>query len=75
MAVEKKEILFTLYKSLARPHIEYCLQVWRPHLAKDMEVLEKIQKRATRMTVECKGMDFVERLRIVGLSIPSNQIN
>ena len=65
---KKKEIILRLYKSLVRPHLEYCIQAWRPHLVKDIEILEKVQKRATRMIKECAGKTYEERLQIVGLT-------
>jgi hypothetical protein len=63
-----KEIIVRLYKSLVRPHLEYCIQAWRPHLVKDTEVLEKVQRRATRMIRECTGKTYDERLTMVGLT-------
>jgi len=47
------EIILRLYKSSVRPHLEYCIQAWRPHLVNDIELLEKVQKRTTRMIEEC----------------------
>jgi ribonucleases P/MRP protein subunit RPP40 len=38
-----KEIMLRLHKSLVRPHLEYCIQAWRPHLVKDIDILEKVQ--------------------------------
>ena len=55
--------LLPLDKALARPHIEYCVQAWRPYYQKDVDNLEKIQRRATMMMVELRGMEYVERLR------------
>ena len=54
--------LLPLYKALVRPHIEYCVQAWRPYYQKDVDKLEKIQIRATRMMEELRGMEYEERL-------------
>jgi len=37
-------------------------------LVKDIELLEKVQKRATRMIEEYAGKTYEERLKIVGLT-------
>jgi len=42
-------IVLKLYKSLVRPKLEYCVQAWKPYLKRDIEMLEKVQKRATRL--------------------------
>ena len=38
-----KEDFMVLYKTYIRPHLEYCVQVWSPHLKKDIDCLERIQ--------------------------------
>jgi hypothetical protein len=52
----------TLYKSLVRPHLDYCSQAWRPHLRKDIDTLEKVQRRASRMVTEFRGWSYDQRL-------------
>ena len=66
-ACRSKNIMVKLYKSLVRPKLEYCVQAWRPHFKKDIEVLEKVQRRATRMIAECKGLEYDRRLKVAGL--------
>jgi len=34
------EIMVRLYKTLVRPHLEYCVNVWSSHCTKDKELLE-----------------------------------
>jgi len=45
-------ILVTLYKSLVCPHLEYCCSARSPHYQKDKELLEKVQRRFTRIFKE-----------------------
>jgi len=65
---KNKEIMLHLYKSLVRPHLDYCSQSWRPHLTKDIDVLEKVQRRATRMICEYKDLEYHERLKYLKLT-------
>ena len=65
---KKKTIMKPLNKSLVRPHLDYCIQAWRPHLIKDINVLERVQRRATRMVEECKGLDYYSWLKALGLT-------
>ena len=55
----------TLYKSLVRPVLEYAAPAWNPYLAKDVLVLERVQRRASRLALGQKRseMEYEDRLR------------
>ena len=65
--LDRKDFLL-IYKTYIRPHLEYCVQAWSPHLEKDIEVLEKVQKDAIRLLPELKKCSHGERLRKLGLT-------
>ena len=65
---KSKFIVKRLYKSLVRPHLDYCIQAWRPHLSKDKEILEKVQKRATRMIEGWSKLDYEDRIKKLGIT-------
>uniref|UniRef100_A0A452H4G2 Uncharacterized protein n=1 Tax=Gopherus agassizii TaxID=38772 RepID=A0A452H4G2_9SAUR len=50
-----ENIILHLYKSIVCPHLEYCMQMWSPHLKKDILELEKVQKRETAGDGEQQG--------------------
>ena len=63
-----KDIMLPLYKSMVRPHLDYCIQAWKPHLRKDVDKLEKVQRRATKMIEGIEGLGYLERLSILYLT-------
>ena len=37
IAYKEKELIITLYKTIVMPHLEYCIQAWRPYRKKDID--------------------------------------
>ena len=64
---KRKDIIVKLYKGLVRPKLEYCIQAWRPYLKKDIDKLERVQGRATRLISKCRNNNNEDRLKITGL--------
>ena len=52
-----------LYCTFVRPHLEYAQNVWSPHLLKHIDILEKVQERATKLVDGLKNLDYSERLK------------
>ena len=67
ISYKKLEIMVRLYKTLVRPHLEYCVSAWSPHYIKDKELLERVQHRFTRMIKEVRGKDYLDRLKELNL--------
>jgi ribonuclease P/MRP protein subunit RPP40 len=57
-----------LYKCLIRPRLEYAVQAWRPHLQKDVDLIEGVHRRATKLVVGMKGMSYEERLKFLDMT-------
>ncbi len=58
----------TLYKSLVRPHLEFCSPVWNNDLKFFSNELEKVQKLATRYVTSLRGLKYSDRLRKLKIS-------
>lgn len=57
-----ESVVLKLYKSLVRPHLDYCNSVCNPHLKKDINLMEGVQRRATKLIYKFQNLDYGERL-------------
>ena len=65
---KEKGLIVPLYKAIVRPHLEYCIQAWRPYLRKDIDMLEKVQRRTTKLITGLRDLSYNDRLKECGLT-------
>ena len=59
-----------MYKAIVRPHLE-----WRPYRKKDIDKLERIQRRATKMIPDLRNLSNESRLLECGLTLETRRLN
>ena len=57
-----------LYTTYVRPHLEFAVAAWNPYLKKDINTLEKVQQRATKISPAIKNLSYDNRLQALKLS-------
>ena len=54
-------------KAIVRTHLKYSIQAWRPY-CKDIDTLERIQRRATKIIPQLRDLAYEDRLKEFGLT-------
>ena len=63
-----EKMMLQLYKSVVRLHVEFAISSWSPHCKKDIEAIEKIQHRFTRLLPSMKHLSYKDRITKLNLS-------
>jgi len=62
VARRSREVILPLCSKLVTPYLEYHIQMWNPQYRKDMDLLEYLQRRATKMVQEMEHPPYKDRL-------------
>ena len=58
VSYKSAEVISKLYRSYVRPHLGYCIQFWTPINVKDADMLEGIQRRATKRITSLRNLSY-----------------
>ena len=58
-----REVILPLYCALERPHLEYCAHMGSPQYSKVLDLFERTQRRATKMSQGMEHLSYKDRLR------------
>ena len=61
-----REVILPLCSTLVRPHVEYFVQFWAPQYKRDIELLDRVQCRTTKMIKVLKHLSCEESLNKLG---------
>ena len=70
---KEKEVIIPLYKTIVRPHLEYYIQAWGTYRKKDIDMLERVQRRAAKMIPNIRNISYEMRLKECGLTTLENR--
>ena len=57
-----KSSLMILYKTFVQPHLKYCAPIWNPRYYKDINTMDKVHRRATKLVPSISKLNYESRL-------------
>lgn len=68
-----EKVFLKLYKQIVRPRLEYATAVWNPHYKRDIDLLEKVQRKATKCINGMHDKSYAQRLKLLKLTSLENR--
>ena len=62
-----KEVYLKLYKQIVKPQLEYAVYTWNPYFLRDIELIERVQHRATKCVEGMQSKSYADRLTLLGI--------
>ena len=63
-----KNLIIPLNKTIVRPHLEYCIQARKPHRKNNIDMLQRVQRKATKIITTLRNISYEMRLKECGLT-------
>ena len=57
-----------MYKLYVRPHMEYCVEVWNPQMQGDINIMERVQNKMTRLIPNGRNLSHCQRNKLIGVT-------
>ena len=64
---KEAELMMNIYKSYLLPHVDYACVVWNPYQTRDINMIEAVQRRFTKIIHRLTDMSYEERLTVLEL--------
>ena len=65
--IRNPQPMLTLFKSLVLPQTEYCCVIWNPHIQKEINLLESVQRNFTCKLEGMEQYDYYQRLKVLNI--------
>ena len=57
-----------MFKLYVRPHMEYCVEVWNPQMQGDIQMMERVQNKMSRLIYNGRNLPHTERNKLIGVT-------